>query len=221
MKVWCIIPAFNVSRHLSAVVKAVQSVVDEVVIVNDGSSDETGIIADSLGVTVIHHPLNRGQGAALKTGTDYALEQSANYIVHFDADGQFQAEDIKKVIKPLQEGEADIVFGSRFLDSTTVLPWAKRVVIMSLARLINRWLFNIHLTDPQSGFRAFNRKAGELVHWDQDRMAHCSEILIAAHRQPLRVTEVPITVHYHEFGQRFSGGFKILRDLWLATLNHH
>lgn len=220
MKIWTIIPAFNVSRHMAAVVQAVRPVVDEIVIINDGSSDETGAIADTLGVTVIHHPLNRGQGAALKTGTEYALSHGADIIVHFDADGQFQASDIEKVITPLREGKADIVFGSRFLDSTTVLPWAKRVIIMSVARCINRWLFNINLTDPQSGFRAFNRKAGELIDWQQDRMAHCSEILIEAHRHPLRITEVPITVHYHEFGQRFSGGFKILRDLCLAALNH-
>lgn len=221
MKIYCIIPAFNVSRHIGAVVQAVKPVVDEIVIVNDGSSDETGIIADTLGVVVIHHPLNRGQGAALKTGTEYGLRQGADIIVHFDGDGQFQASDIDNVVRPLLENKVDMVFGSRFLDNTTILPWAKRVIIMSLARLINRWLFNIHLTDPQSGFRAFNRKAGELVQWEQDRMAHCSEILIEAHRQPLRITEVPITVHYHQFGQRFSGGFKILRDLWLASLNHH
>lgn len=195
--------------------------IEEIVVVNDGSLDETGRIAEEGNVTVIHHLLNRGQGAALKTGTEYALAQGADIIVHFDADGQFRAQDIDRVVQPLVDDEADIVFGSRFLDKTTQLPWFKGWVIMPLARLINRWFFNIRLTDPQSGFRAFNRRAALVLDWQQDRMAHCNEILIAAHRQPLRVKEVPITVIYNEFGQKFSGGLKILRDLFLGALNHH
>lgn len=223
MKVFCVIPAYNVSRHgqLPAVLEDVGKVVENIVVVNDGSDDTTGEIAEAGNVTVIHHPLNRGQGAALKTGTEYALAQGADIIIHFDADGQFHAADVEKLLKPLLTNDADVVFGSRFLDTTSQLPWFKKAVIMPLARLVNRWFFNIRLTDPQSGFRAFNRRAAFLLDWQQDRMAHCNEILIAAHRQPLRIQEVPITVTYHEFGQKFSGGFKILRDLFLGALNHH
>lgn len=219
MQVWCVIPAFNVSRQLPAVIASIRPIINQIVIVNDGSSDLTGVVAESLGVEVIHHTINRGQGAALKTGTEFALDQGADIIVHFDGDGQFRASDLNTILQPLLEGKADIVFGSRFLDRTTALPLIKRLFIMPLARIINRWLFKIRLTDPQSGFRAFAGSVYQQLEWHQDRMAHCSEILIKAHRQPLRLVEVPITVDYHEFGQRFSGGFRIIRDLCLAALN--
>ncbi len=220
MKIFCVIPAFNVSRELPAVLREVDSFVDEIVVVDDASTDETAVIAQEFALHFIHHPLNRGQGAALKTGTEYALDQGADIIIHFDGDGQFHATDIPNMIRPLLDNEVDVVFGSRFLDKSTAMPWFKYFIIMPLARLINRFFFNIRLTDPQSGFRAFNRRAATLLNWRQDRMAHCNEILIIAHRQPLRITEVPITVTYNEFGQRFSGGLKILRDLFLAGLNH-
>ncbi len=219
MKICAVIPAYNRASRLPAVVQGLSAVVDEIIIVNDGSTDDMAEVIEALPAVILTHRVNRGQGAALRTGTSYALTRNADYIVHFDADGQLRAEDVPKLLEPLIKGEADMSFGSRFLDSTTQLPAFKRRVIMPLARFVNRVLFNIRLTDPQSGFRAFNRRAAELVIWEQDRMAHTSEILAEAHRQPLRLTEVPVTVLYHEFGQNFSGGLKILRDLFLARLN--
>lgn len=219
MSIWCVIPAFNVSRQLPAVISALKELGLNMVVVNDGSRDYTGAVAEKCDIPVLHHIVNRGQGAALKTGTEFALDSGADIIVHFDGDGQFQASDIAEVIKPLQSGEADIVFGSRFLTNTTKMPWFKRHIIMSLARTVNHWLLDIHLTDPQSGFRAFTKEAASRLDWQQDRMAHCSEILVMAHRQGLRITEVPITVRYTEFGQRLGGGLKILKELWLTSLN--
>ncbi|QQS60763.1 glycosyltransferase family 2 protein [Candidatus Falkowbacteria bacterium] len=219
MKVACVIPAYNVKEHLPTVVAELQNLVDEIVVVNDCSTDGTGELATTLPVNLLHHSINRGQGAALKTGTQYALEKGADVIIHFDGDGQFRSEDIPIVLSPLRSDEADIVFGSRFLNKTTDLPFLKRYIIMPLARFINWLFFNITLTDPQSGFRAMNKKAALLINWQQDRMAHCNEILILAHKKPLRIVEVPITVLYKHFGQRFSGGIKILRDLFFAHLN--
>jgi len=219
MKIACVIPAYNVQKYLPAVVAGLQNLVDEIIVVNDCSSDATGEVAEALSVIVLHHVINRGQGAALKTGTHYALREGADIVIHFDGDGQFRFQDIPVVLQPLLSNQADVVFGSRFLNHSTHLPFLKRYVIMPLARFINRLFFNIRLTDPQSGFRAMNRKAAQLITWQQDRMAHCNEILIMAHRQPLRIVEVPITVIYEQFGQRFSGGVKILRDLFFAHLN--
>lgn len=224
MKIACVIPAWNEApafgkSHLPGVVESLTSCIDLIIIVDDGSTDETYETALRLPADVLRHPVNRGQGAALATGTEYALEQDAEIIIHFDADGQFRVQDIETVIKPLLERQADMVFGSRFLDDTTAMPEFKRKVIMPLARFVNKIFFGITLTDPQSGFRAFNRQAAEMVKWKQDQMGHCSEILIEAHRHPLRIQEVPITVVYHHFGQRLSGGFKIIRDFILAKLN--
>lgn len=221
----CVIPAWNEAptseaSALPRVVAGLRGCVDRIIVVNDGSTDHTRSLAESLPVDLISHTVNRGQGAALRTGTVYALAEGADIIIHFDADGQFRAEDIAPVIAPLLSGEADVVFGSRFLDRSTQMPFLKRYLIMPVARLISRLFFRVKLSDPQSGFRAFTREVGENLHWSQDEMAHTTEILIKTHSGDWRVREVPITVIYDEFGQRFSGGFKILRDLFLAKLNH-
>lgn len=138
MKIACIIPAYNVKKYLPAVVAGLQGLVDEIIVVNDCSNDGTGKIAETLPVTVLHHIINRGQGAALKTGTEYALQQKADIIIHFDGDGQFRFQDIPIILRPLLHNEADVVFGSRFLNLSTDLPSFKRYVIMPLARLVNR-----------------------------------------------------------------------------------
>ncbi len=224
MKIAAVIPAWNEAgsrnkSHLAVVVAGLAGKVDLAIVVDDGSSDETYELAKALPVDLLSHVINRGQGAALRTGTLHALKEGADIIVHFDADGQFRSEDIAGVIAPLLRGEADVVFGSRFLDTSTKMPAFKRYAIMPLARFVSRLFFKVRLTDPQSGFRAFTREVGEKLHWHQDEMAHATEILINAHQGSWRIREVPITVIYEEFGQRLSGGFKILRDLFLAKLN--
>jgi len=226
MKVTCVIPAWNevkLREHckLPEVVDALKGKVDSIVIVEDGSDDETYAIASSLPAAVLRHAVNRGQGAALKTGTIYALQNGADIIVHFDADGQFRVQDIETVIEPIRDGKADIVFGSRFLDASTKMPLLKKHFIMPLAQFVNRFFFKIKMSDPQSGFRALSRRAAEAITWEQDRMAHCSEILSEAHASGLRISEVPITVLYSEHGRGLGNGFKILYEMLLAKLNHH
>jgi len=219
MKTSVVIPAYNEARWIAKVVKEVKDAGYETVVVDDCSRDNTAVLAEQAGAVVLQHVINRGQGAALRTGTNWSFENSADIVVHFDADGQFRVQDIAWVIEPLLQDQADVVFGSRFLDNTTKLPWSKRQIIMPLARLVNRVLFGVKLTDPQSGFRAFTAKVGQQIVWRQDRMAHASEILAVILRSKCRVKEVPITVIYHEFGQGLSGGFKILKDLFIKALD--
>lgn len=211
MKISCVIPAYNESQNIIKVISKVLPLVDELIIVDDCSSDNTYELAKTTEAIVLHHPINRGQGAALQTGNEYALNNGADIIVHFDADDQFKAEEIRGVIAPILKDEADAVFGSRFLGSAN-FPFVKRVIIMPLARLINRF-FGIKLSDPQSGFRALNRKTLEKIKIENRGMAHCSEILYKTFKTKARIVEVPITVTYHEFGQSFGGGFKIIKDL--------
>jgi glycosyltransferase involved in cell wall biosynthesis len=218
MKTIVVIPAYNEAEHLAAVVKAVLAVVDTVVVVDDCSKDQTSQVARQAGAHVLRFMINRGQGAALRAGTHWALEQGADIIVHFDADGQFRPQDIKPALVPIVKGQADVVFGSRFLDNQTAMPWTKKQVIMPLARLVNRIFFGVRLSDPQSGFRVLSASAATRLNWRQDRMAHCSEILALTHRLGLRVQEVPIKVIYHEYGQKIGGGFKIMADLFLKHL---
>lgn len=217
-RIFCIIPAYNEEKSIAEVIKRVKKEVSQAVVVDDCSSDQTFMIASEAGAVVLRHAVNRGQGASLQTGIDHALRNGAGYLVHFDADGQFLAEEIKDVLGPLLSDEADVVLGSRFLEKKSDIPRFKKHIIMPLARLANQIFLGINMTDPQSGFRAFNRSASEKIIIEQDRMAHCSEILTKIHANKLRIKEVPISVVYHDFGQRLSGGFKILKELFLGSL---
>lgn len=218
MKIFCVIPAYNEEKSIAEVIRRVKPFVSKIVVVNDCSFDNTAKIAKTSGAITISHPINRGQGAALQTGNDYALAHGADIIIHFDADNQFQAEEIEEVITPIIQGEADAVLGSRFLTKKSNLPKFKKNIIMPLARAINRLFFDIKLTDPQSGFRALNRKSANMIKIKNDGMAHCSEIMHQLFSYKLRVKEVPITVVYHEFGQKFSGGIRIMKDMMIKKI---
>ncbi|MDD4901041.1 MAG: glycosyltransferase family 2 protein [Patescibacteria group bacterium] len=228
MTIFCVIPAYNEAKTIKAVASEIKPLVDKVVVVDDGSTDQTYELAKSAGVDVLRHIINRGQGAALRTGTGYSLSQGAEIIVHFDADGQFLSEDIAKIVEPIESGRAEVVFGSRFLPVLNDakesnrpgrgMPFVKKYFIMPLARAVNGIFFKIDLTDPQSGFRAMTASAARKISWQQDRMAHCSEIMLMVKKNNLPVAEVPIKVIYRNFGQNFLGGFRILKDLFIAML---
>ena len=211
MKISCVIPAYNEAANINKVIEKVIPLVDEVIVVDDCSSDNTYELVNLTTAIALRHPINRGQGAALQTGDEYALLHGADIIVHFDADDQFKAEEIKLLVVPIVNKQADAVFGSRFLGSAN-FPYTKRVIIMPLARFINR-LFGIKMSDPQSGFRALNKETLSQIKIENRGMAHCSEILYKTFKTKARIVEVPITVTYHEFGQSFGGGFKIIKDL--------
>lgn len=213
MKIFVIIAAYNEAQHLGDVLESLQKFDYQVVVVDDGSNDQTSSIAKKQGVTVLRHEINRGQGAALYTGTQYALAHGAEALVHFDADGQFLAEEIERVLAPIKTGQADIVFGSKFLQGNTI-PFLKKYLIIKPAIILNNFLTGLKLSDVHNGFRALNRRAAESIVIKQDAMAHASEIVAQTKKLKLRYREVPVTVLYREFGQGFAGGLKILFD-WL------
>lgn len=217
-KIYCIIPAYNEEKTICEVVKEVKNYTSEVVVVDDCSSDDTFDLARESGATVLRHAINRDQGAALRTGNEYALKNGADIIVHFDADGQFMASEIKDLLKPLLNDEYDLVLGSRFLEKKSRIPFFKKNIIFPIARFINLFFLSINLTDPQCGFRAFSSNVANKISIEQDGKAHCSEILIKAKKNNLRIKEVPVTVFYNNFGQKFSGGIRIIKDLFLAQL---
>lgn len=219
LKTICVIPAFNEASTLADVLDSIAGLFDETIVVDDGSSDNTYELAKGKGVIAVRQPLNRGQGSALETGNRLAFELGADLVLHFDADGQFLASEIKDILAPIINDECDVVFGSRFLGKKSNMPALKTLVIFPLARMVNGF-FGIRTTDPQSGFRAMNRKALSLIKIRNDGSAHCSEILYKASQLGLRIKEVPITVVYNEFGQGLfggkgsgKGGFRIIKDL--------
>lgn len=194
--IWIVIAAYNEGARLGATVAEVNSYCKNIAIVDDGSNDETCDAARGAGAWLLRHPINRGQGAALGTGIQFALSQSADAIVTFDADGQHDPRDIPAMLRPILSGEADVALGSRFLGKTIGIPWTRRL-ILKLGVLFTLLVSQIRVTDTHNGFRAFSRRAAERIRIRQDRMAHASEILDEVRRLGLRYTEVPVTIRYY------------------------
>lgn len=223
MKVIAVVPAFHEARRIAKTVEAVRAFVDGVVVVDDGSSDGTYAAAKVGDAIVLRHAVNRGQGAALRTGTEASLRFGADVVVHVDADGQHDPGFIPTLVDPIRRGEADVAFGSRFLgESPEGMPLSRRALLHA-ARAFNAIAMGIprRVTDPQSGMRAMTRDAVRKIDFKQDRMAHCSEILRLVTKSELRWTEVPIRVRYTDEslakGQKSSDALKIAWQLLLGV----
>lgn len=222
MRVVAVMPAFREAPRVQAAVKACLPYVDCVLVVDDGSHDDTAEEAKAGGALVIQHAVNRGQGAALKTGTLAALRLGADVIVHIDADGQHDPSFIPTLIDPLIKGEAEIVFGSRFMGMKAIdMPFTRRVLMRGI-KLFNIFALGIPSTvrDPQTGMRAFTAQAAAVLDFHQDGMAHCSEILRLATRK-LRWKEIPVVVRYTkdslQKGQWRGGVVRIVWQLFMGS----
>ncbi len=222
MKIFVVIPAYNVATVITRVLRELsESGFDNVIVVDDGSSDNTYDTAKKSSAFVLKHFINRGQGAALQTGTTYALSLGADIIVHFDGDGQMQVVDIETLISPLASNQVDIVLGSRYLHRKTKIPFIKRYIYFPIGKMVNLFFTGLWLTDAHCGFRALNRHAAETIQIRQDRMAHASEILEEININSLRYKEVPVTIIYHKFGQGLlgiNGALRTVADLIKAKL---
>ncbi len=218
MKLFVIIPAHNEEESIGEVVQNLKRHgYHNIIVVNDGSKDNTEKIARSKGAIVLNHIINRGQGASLVTGNEYALRNGADIIVHFDADGQMQPEDIPAMIAPIIKKEADVTIGSRFLDKKSDVPPFK-IVTLYIGRLFLRLLYGVKLKDPQCGFRALSRKAVQNIEIRQDKMEHASEILIEIFKKSLKYKEIPVTIKYTEYAKMHThhGKLHILSGVKIA-----
>ncbi len=211
-----IVPAYNEEKNIGSVVRSLFSHVHKVVVVDDGSKDDTEKYAKEAGAVVLRHKVNRGQGAALQTGHDYAKQLDPDFVLHFDGDAQFLVEDIIPAKEELEKTGADILFGSRFLGKKSNIPFLKRFFLFPLAGLVNKVFVGLNLTDIHNGFRIFNRKALGKIQITQDRMAHASEIPAQAKKLGLEYIEFPVKVVYREYGQGLKGGVEIVKDLFLG-----
>lgn len=218
---WLVVAAYNEGPQVEAVVRRARAAFRNIVVVDDGSGDGTGEAAWRGGATVVTHPINLGQGAALRTGMDYALARGARYIVTFDADGQHRADDAVAMVRRLGESGADVALGSRFLGSAENIPSARRLLLRA-ATVFTRVTTGLQVTDAHNGLRAFTAEAARRIRIRQNRMAHASEILEEIARQELVYLEVPMVVAYTEYslakGQSGFGAFNVLLDLLLARL---
>lgn len=213
--IWVVVPAYNEARVIGSVVEELVARGHRVVVVDDGSGDDTLDVAHRAGAVVLRHAVNRGQGAALQTGIAYALRRGAEHIVTFDSDGQHAAEDVDALVAPLLAGRADVTLGSRFIGSSEGMPGGRKAML-ALAVIFTRVASGARVTDTHNGLRAFTRAAAAKLDIRLDRMAHASEILDQIVRQEMRYEEVPVHVRYTDYsrrkGQSSFAALRILAD---------
>ena len=211
--VFIVIAAYNEENAIVDVLRSLAPVCPNVVVVDDGSKDNTYEVCRPHATWTLRHPVNRGQGAALQTGISFALQQGADIVVTFDADGQHRPEDVARLTTALKEQRCDIALGSRFLGTTEALPFSKRVVLKA-AVVFSTLLSGLKLTDTHNGLRALTRRAAEQIDIKLDRMAHASELLDQIAKTKLPYCEVPVHVRYTEYsmekGQRLGNAPSIL-----------
>ncbi len=220
---WVVIPAFNEEEVIASVVRNVLTFGYSVVVVDDCSRDDTAKKLSGLPIHFCRHVFNLGQGAALQTGIIYALAKGARYVVTFDSDGQHRAEEIEKLLAPLQERRAGVALGTRFTGEGRAvnIPPAKRI-ILKVATLFTRVFTRLDVTDTHNGFRAFTREAASKIQITQNRMSHATQILSEIRSHDLQYVEVPVTIDYSQYsltkGQKISNSFNILWDTFMEFL---
>ena len=195
MKITIGIPAYNEEKNIAKIIIKLKKITDSIIVCDDGSSDMTSEIAKNLGVIVISHKKNMGYGAAIRTIFEKSAEIGSDILVTFDADGQHRIEDVSRVLHPLENSEADIVIGSRFLGKQSNVPNYRKLGIKVITQVTNSSL-KTKLTDSQSGFRAYSKQVLSKISLSEVGMGISTEILIKASSKGLRITEVPITILY-------------------------
>jgi len=190
------VPAFNEAKNISDIVIKSKKYADEIIVYDDGSTDNTEQIAKSAGATVIRSPENKGYGVAIRSLFQAAKEKGADIMVTLDSDGQHDPDQIQPLIDTLKQG-FDIVIGSRFLrgDDKDKVPKFRSFGIRTITKLTQAASYR-DITDSQSGFRAYNKNSLTKIHLYEDGMAVSTEILLRAGEKKLSVAEVPITVTY-------------------------
>ena len=199
------VPVFNEAPVLRGVVEELLSFYSHVVLVDDGSTDHSLDTLKGLSVFPLQHLVNRGQGAAIQTGIDFALRRGSEAIVTFDSDGQHDPRDIAKLLEPIEKDETDVTLGSRFLEKRSHMPFGRRLLLTG-GILFTRFTTGLPISDTHNGLRAFSRKAASKIRFAMDRMAHASELFEILQKERLRYREVPVTIRYTPYSLRKGQG---------------
>lgn len=212
-----VVPALNEQASVGRVVAALREHFPTVICVDDGSTDDTAAVARAAGATVVRHPVNLGQGAAIQTGFAYALTRSdVAWVVTFDSDGQHRVSDALELVNLARERGVDVVLGSRFLSGTADVPAVRRIVLRAGIRF-TRMTTGLPLTDTHNGLRVLGRRAVEAMNLTLADMAHASQLLGLIARHELTYVEAPVTIDYTDYsrsrGQSNLNALNIAFDL--------
>ncbi len=217
--VWVVVPAFNEAGVIGDVISDLRSAFSNVVCVDDGSADDTGVIALRAGAHLVRHPVNLGQGAAIQTGVEYARRQpGAQIFATFDGDGQHRVKDLVTMVDRLRAGDVDVVIGTRFGPGVSRPPLMKRIVLRIATRLSPRGR-QLGLTDTNNGLRVFNRTVAGGLDITMSGMSHATEFIMLIAENHWRVAEEPVEVLYTEYskskGQPLLNGVNIVFEGFL------
>lgn len=212
-----VVPVYGESTVIGSVIDELKTQFSQIYVVDDGSPDGSGNIARKHGARVIYHPINFGQGAALQTGFEAALANpDIKFIITFDGDGQHSVDDAVAMAAKLRAGEADVVFGSRFLDDRSNVGTLKKIVLLAAVQLTNL-MTGLKLTDAHNGLRAFNRKVAQTIDLHHNGMAHATEIVDQIGKGKFTFVEMPVHIKYTDYsrakGQSLWNSVNILFDL--------
>ena len=217
-----VVPAFNEESSVGAVVSDLSRHFRTIICVDDGSSDATADAAARAGATVVRHPENLGQGAALQTGFAYALaDPLVDFIITFDSDGQHRVDDALTLLDAARSHQVDVVLGSRFLGPAAEVPFLRRQVLRAAVRF-TRYTTGMALTDTHNGLRVLQRRAIEAMDLTLTGMAHASQLLDQVSRSGLSYVEAPVTIEYTDYsrarGQSNVNALNIAFDLAVERL---
>jgi len=227
------IPAYNEERNIAKVIVGAMSHVDQVIVCDDGSQDMTAKIAEKLGAIVVSHKRNLGYGAAIASLFETARQMKVDIMVTLDGDGQHDPSRIPAIIQPIIEGKAHIVVGSRFLDPSQSkennngnnLSSYRKFGIKAITKISNI-VTQTGLTDSQSGFRAYDRKAIQEIRVTEQGMGASTEILFRAQGNHFSILEVPISVDYSDTGETsthnsvYHGVDVIISTIKFVSIDH-
>lgn len=209
--VWVVIPARNEEKRISNVIDQVKEYSNNVVVVDDGSKDDTYDAAKAKKVIVLRHIINLGKGAAVKTGCDFVLKKNGKRIILIDADGQHEPKEIPRFLKSLQD--ADIVFGYRKISGQ--MPFVLRLGnwFINFATLV---LYGLNLKDTQCGYRAFTADAYKKIRWKAAGYSMESEMIANVGKRHLRYKQIPIQTIYSDRykGTTIMDGIKIVLNMF-------
>ncbi|TCC90599.1 glycosyltransferase family 2 protein [Pedobacter frigiditerrae] len=217
-----IVPTYNEATVIKETIMGLLNRNYIIIVVDDGSSDNTYEILYDLPIFYLSHLTNLGQGAAIKTGIEFGLNKGYEYFVTFDGDGQHNPEDIKHMLNHMIVNKYDIIFGSRFLtNSSKSVPKLRKMLLMC-ARYFNFAITQILLSDAHNGLRTFTKETAKLLRFRENKMAHATEILFDVKHNQLKYTEFPMQVLYTAYsinkGQTEFDGFKVLQDILLNKI---